>query len=176
MGKVHDNLMIAVSAPPQQGKSESIRKLIDLLYDELVIKRSADGWTAEFLNTRCKPPRMQPYIPSAYTRPDKMVVFKQNGVKRIAIVTWGDELDGPVLKSFTEILIDIEEYDIIVGCCHTKGDVWNYFKRKIKPLVSTFVVLSTYRLLKPLLGFDKWNVRLAEHLEEIVLDKLSGKL
>lgn len=172
MNNSHDNLMIAVSAPPQQGKSESTRKLIDLLYDELVVRRKADGWTAEFLNTRCKVPRMQPYIPSAYTRPDKMVVFKQNGVKRIAIVTWGDELEGPVLKSFTEILIDIEEYDVIVGCCHTKGDVWNYFKRKIKPLVSTFIVLSTYRVLKPHSGFDEWNVRLAEHLEGIVLDKI----
>lgn len=175
-----DKLMIAVSVTSGNGKTKSTIELIDNLYKELVVKRSAEGWTAEFLNTKCRPPRMQPYILGAM-KYDRMVVFKQKqketetDQKRIAVVTWGDVWKGPVAKSYKEILKDIDQYDIIVGCCHPTGDVWNFFKRVMKPLVSTFIVLSTYRMLKPNTGFDKWNGRFAKHLESIILDKIDGK-
>lgn len=174
-----ETLMIVVSASSRQGKSGSTIKLIDLLYDKLGVIHKASGWTAECLNVRCKNLPMQTYDPITYKGPDRMVVFKKNGEKKIAIVTWGDILEGPVNKCFDRILPDINEYDVIVGCCHPKKDVWNFFIRKVKPLVAIFISLSTYRVVKPQNDEnynDKMNERFVEQLENIVMDKLNGKL
>lgn len=168
MDKEHKSLMIAVCAPPQHGKSTSTSMLADSLYEKLVVQ--SEGWEAKFLNTRRKHPTLEPYNPATYKRPDKMLVFEHDGIKKIAVVTWGDELEGPVKKSFTEILRDIASYEIIVGCCHPKSDVWRFFNMKIKPHVTEFVAISTYQKVKPASDFQKWNELFAKQLEDIVLE------
>lgn len=182
----NDKLMIAVSATEKHGKTKSTIELIHLLYDELVLGRSADGWSAECLKKGCSARIMLPYNHYTYKYPehDRMVVFKQkdkeSGMekKRIVVVTWGDVFEGLVEKSFDEILSTFDDYDVIVGCCHPNNSVWEFFDKKIKPRVGTFIAPSPFYVVKPKnkTTLEYWNKRFAEQLKDIVMDKINGKI
>lgn len=189
MENFNNNLMIAVSATTNHGKTESTRLLIDLLYHELVNNRS--GWDAKIYE-RSKEDYLD-YVPGGHYTKDRFVVFIHDTEVKIAVITGGDVWDKynepDRVAIYWQKLLETEDLnagsmklkdslEVVVGCCHPNNKV----KKKLVEIASDsgYEMMETspyYQVpevtsAQPKLSLRTWDSLFAKHLLDIILARM----